>query len=119
MNTAPAEPTPMSGARVWESWALGGGCLLLYALLGQQVFYKTDGPDLVWMLHLWMGQRGELHHPWHLAYLPLLAGMVLAVFAGTWVGNRLRARVPEARFRQLFRWTLTLLALRLILRAGV
>lgn len=42
--------------------------LLLYVLLGQRVFYKTDGPDLVWLLH-----QDNLHHPWHVGYLPVMA----------------------------------------------
>jgi hypothetical protein len=44
--------------------------LVAYALLGQRAFYKTDGPDLVWLLH-----QGNLHHPWHVGYLPLFAAL--------------------------------------------
>lgn len=52
---------------VSETLLLGASALVLYALLGQQTFYKTDGPDLVRMLH-----EGNLRHPWHVGYLPLL-----------------------------------------------
>ena len=52
-----------------------------------------------------------------LPYLELLAGMLVAVTAGSWVGTRLRGRLPEERFRQAFKVLLTLLALRLLLAA--
>lgn len=48
---------------------------------------------------------------------PLLAGMVLAVVAGSWVGTRLRRFVPQVNFARLFRVLVTLLALRMILLA--
>ncbi len=47
-------------------------------------------------------------------YLPLLAGMVVSATLGSWVGTRLRSRVPEARFKTILKIALTLLALRLI-----
>lgn len=50
-----------------ETLLLGASALVLFTLLGQQTFYKTDGPDLVRMLH-----EGNLRHPWHVGYLPLL-----------------------------------------------
>ena len=50
-----------------ETLLLGVSALVLFTLLGQQTFYKTDGPDLVRMLH-----EGNLRHPWHVGYLPLL-----------------------------------------------
>ena len=52
-------------------------------------------------------------------YLPLIAGMVASVSAGSWVGTQLRPRVPEELFRRLLKVALTLLALRLILRVAV
>ena len=52
-------------------------------------------------------------------YLPLLAGMVVSATLGSWAGTRLRAHVPEERFRFLFKGLLTLLALRLILRLWI
>ncbi len=48
-------------------------------------------------------------------YLPLLAAMVVSTTLGSWAGTRLRAKVPEARFRQALKVLLTFLALRLIL----
>lgn len=48
--------------------------------------------------------------PW----LPLVAGMILAVVAGSWVGTRLRHRVGQVNFLRLFRILVSLLALRMI-----
>ncbi len=47
----------------------------------------------------------------------LLAGMVLAGIAGSWVGTRLRTFVPQVNFARLFRLLVTLLALRMIVLA--
>ncbi len=44
----------------------------------------------------------------------LVAGMVVAGISGSWLGTRLRRRVPQADFQRWFRWLVTLLALRLI-----
>lgn len=44
----------------------------------------------------------------------LLLGMIAAGICGSWVGTRLRHRVPQARFQRWFRWLVTLLAARLI-----
>jgi uncharacterized membrane protein YfcA len=52
-------------------------------------------------------------------YLFLMSGMIAAAVLGSWVGRRLRGRVPEHRFRTLFRILLTLLALRMLLRIGL
>ncbi len=52
-------------------------------------------------------------------YLHLIAGMVVSTTLGSWVGTRLRARVPEALFRTVLKWVVTLLALRMILRLGM
>lgn len=46
---------------------------------------------------------------------PLLAGMVLAGVAGSWLGTRLRKRVPQGNFQQLFKLLVTVLALRMVL----
>lgn len=46
---------------------------------------------------------------WHLA-----AGMIAAGILGSWVGTRLRHLVPQRNFQRLFRWMVTLLALRMI-----
>lgn len=61
------EARPQPSKWVPETLLLGASALLLFTLLGQQTFYKTDGPDLVRMLH-----EGNLRHPWHVGYLPLL-----------------------------------------------
>ena len=52
-------------------------------------------------------------------YLRLILGMMLSVTLGSYVGTRLRHRVPEQLFRRILRIVLTLLALRMILRIGV
>jgi len=44
----------------------------------------------------------------------LLTGLVLAVVAGSWVGTRIRPRVPQLNFERWFRVVVTLLALRMI-----
>ncbi|MEZ5504394.1 MAG: hypothetical protein R3E50_17665 [Halioglobus sp.] len=44
----------------------------------------------------------------------LAAGMIAAGICGSWVGTRLRGLVPEMNFQRLFRWMVTLLALRMI-----
>lgn len=42
--------------------------------------------------------------------------MMLGVIAGTWLGTRLRHRVPDERFRWWLKWLLTLLAVRIIIQ---
>ena len=44
----------------------------------------------------------------------LVAALVLAVTAGSWVGTRLRGLVPQFNFQRWFKWLVTLLALRMI-----
>jgi len=44
----------------------------------------------------------------------LVSGMVVAGICGSWVGTRLRGFVPQLDFQRLFRWMVTLLALRMI-----
>ncbi|SFT36401.1 sulfite exporter TauE/SafE family protein [Halomonas saccharevitans] len=55
------------------------------------------------------GMAGFVFHDW----LALMLAMVAAGFLGTWLGLRLLHRLSERRFDALFRWALTLLALRL------
>ncbi|MFG6158857.1 TSUP family transporter [Halomonas sp. 1390] len=55
------------------------------------------------------GMAGFVFHEW----LALMLSMVAAGFMGTWLGLRLLHRLSERRFDVLFRWALTLLALRL------
>jgi len=44
----------------------------------------------------------------------LLSAMIVAGICGSWVGTRLRGLVPQYNFQRLFRWMVTLLALRLM-----
>jgi uncharacterized membrane protein YfcA len=48
-------------------------------------------------------------------YLLLLAGMVVAVVAGSWVGTILRPRLPQGNFQFWFKLLVSVLALRMIL----
>ena len=50
-------------------------------------------------------------------YVPLLAAMLVAGFAGTWVGRHVLERLPERLFRVCFSAVLTLLALELLWRS--
>ena len=50
-------------------------------------------------------------------YLPLILLMVLAGFAGTWIGSHMLTRVPEPVFRFAFRILLSLVAVELLRRA--
>lgn len=47
-------------------------------------------------------------------WLGLIVAMVLAGLVGTWLGLRLLKRLSDHRFDSLFKWALTLLALRLV-----
>ena len=44
----------------------------------------------------------------------LLSGMIVAGIFGSWVGTRMRGLVPQLDFHRLFRWMVTLLALRMM-----
>ena len=50
-------------------------------------------------------------------YLPLLAGLLICGFAGTWAGKKMLARLPEKIFRAGLKAILTLIALRLLFGA--
>jgi len=52
-------------------------------------------------------------------YLPLLAGLLICGFAGTWCGKHVLLRLPEHIFRIGFKTLLTLLALRLLYSAFI
>ncbi|MDI5891164.1 sulfite exporter TauE/SafE family protein [Halomonas rhizosphaerae] len=60
------------------------------------------------------GVAGFVFRDW----LPLMLVMVAAGFLGTWLGLRLLHRLSEHRFDTLFKWALTLLALRLVWLGG-
>jgi uncharacterized membrane protein YfcA len=51
------------------------------------------------------------------SWLPLVLTMIASGFVGTMAGRRLLDRMPDARFAQIFRLVLTVLALRLIYQA--
>ena len=48
------------------------------------------------------------------SYWQLIAGMSAAVILGALLGTQIRYKVPEALFRRILKWALTLLALRMI-----
>lgn len=50
-------------------------------------------------------------------WLPLLTLMILAGTLGSWLGLKLLNKIPARLFRPLFRWSVTLLALRLLWQA--
>lgn len=50
-------------------------------------------------------------------YLALMLLMILAVISGSYVGTRLRHKVPERLFLRAFKLLITLLAMRMIIRA--
>ncbi|HIE94937.1 MAG TPA: sulfite exporter TauE/SafE family protein [Acidobacteria bacterium] len=50
-------------------------------------------------------------------YLSLVAGMVTAVVLGSWVGTKLRGRLPERALRRSLKGLITFLALRMIVAA--
>jgi len=52
-------------------------------------------------------------------YLPLIAGMIVAVTLGSYAGTRLRGRLPEALFRKIFKGLVTILALRMIINTTI
>lgn len=50
-------------------------------------------------------------------YWKLVVGMVIAATLGSWLGTKLRGKVPENVFRQGIKFLITLLAIRMILKA--
>ncbi|WP_430461885.1 sulfite exporter TauE/SafE family protein [Thalassolituus sp. LLYu03] len=83
-----------AGTDRWQYTANFSTCMTLQHLLKVAVF----------------GLAGFAFLPW----IPLLAAMILCGYIGTRLGLKLMGKMPETLFRQLFRWILTLLALRLI-----
>jgi len=53
---------------------------------------------------------GFAFHQW----LAVMAAMIACGYIGTRVGLRLLGKIPETQFRYVFRWVLTLLAMRLV-----
>ncbi|MBF8223172.1 sulfite exporter TauE/SafE family protein [Halomonas sp. 328] len=56
------------------------------------------------------GAAGFVFREW----LALMAAMIVAGLVGTWLGLRLLRQLSDRRFDSLFKWVLTLLALRLV-----
>ena len=54
------------------------------------------------------GFAGFAFLPW----LPLMAAMVISGYVGTKVGLRVLGKLPEKQFKTVFKWVLTILALR-------
>jgi uncharacterized membrane protein YfcA len=52
------------------------------------------------------------------SYAPLMAAMIAASFAGTWLARPVLDRIPERTFRLAFQIILTLLGLRLLAKAA-
>ncbi|MNY57395.1 Sulfite exporter TauE/SafE [compost metagenome] len=51
-------------------------------------------------------------------WLPLVALMIVAGVAGSWLGLKLLDRIPAEHFKRAFAWIVTLLALRLLWQAS-
>ncbi|UTW11392.1 sulfite exporter TauE/SafE family protein [Marinobacterium rhizophilum] len=49
-----------------------------------------------------------------LQWMPVVLAMILAGITGTWIGSRLLGRLNEARFGLVLKWTMTLIALKLL-----
>lgn len=60
------------------------------------------------------GTLGFAFLPW----VPMLACMLVAGFAGTWLGTRILHRLPEQSFRRILKTILTLVALYLLASAA-
>ena len=52
-------------------------------------------------------------------YAYLVTGMILSATFGSYVGTQWRSRVPEARFRMILKWVVTVLALRMLAAAAL
>ncbi|MFT6422667.1 MAG: putative membrane protein YfcA [Thalassolituus sp.] len=83
-----------TGHDKWQYTALFSTCMTAQHLLKIIVF----------------GFAGFVFSEW----LGLLALMLLAAYLGTRVGLKMLGKLPEAQFKTLFRWMLTLLSIRLI-----
>ena len=50
-------------------------------------------------------------------YLHLIAAMIISATLGSWAGTQLRGRLPEERFKKIFKALITLLSIRMIVSA--
>ena len=55
----------------------------------------------------------------YLTYLPHIIGATIAGFIGTWLGKRVTKKVSEIIFRRVFKWLVTLIALRLFFKGMI
>lgn len=51
-------------------------------------------------------------------YLPHIGVAIVASLAGTWVGGRIGTRIPEDKFRLVFKWLITIVGLRLVTKGA-
>jgi uncharacterized membrane protein YfcA len=51
-------------------------------------------------------------------YLPHIGVAIVASLAGTWVGGRIGTRIPEDKFRLVFKWLITIVGLRLVIKGA-
>lgn len=73
MNAGAATIAPSRGPAP-EPLAWFVVCALVYLGLGQDTFYKTDGPDIARLLDAHLQTGAPLQHPWHVGFLPALEG---------------------------------------------
>lgn len=59
-------------------------------------------------LFIWLGFQFS-------SYLTTILGMVMAAVLGSWLGTQLRQKVSHANFSQIMKWSLTVLALQMLL----
>ena len=52
----------------------------------------------------------------YIQFLPHIIGATLAGFFGTWAGKRATKKISEILFRKVFKWLVTLIALRLVFK---
>jgi uncharacterized membrane protein YfcA len=52
----------------------------------------------------------------YFAYVPHILGATIAGFIGTWIGKKVTNRISEITFRNVFKWLVTLIAFRLIVK---
>ena len=102
--------------------AVANGNTLEQAATGSLRQLKQQSPFLFWnqqelqtsLNHVFkmiaFAALGFSFAPWW----QLMLGMAIAVIAGSWVGTRLRTRIPQRNFQRLFKTLVTLLALRMI-----
>ncbi len=51
-------------------------------------------------------------------YLPHVGVAIVASLAGTWFGGRICTRIPEDKFRRAFKWLITIVGLRLVIKGA-